>query len=81
MAAAAASKVHRRSKAVGDRFLFFEIVLARVEKRELGVGQPRDGRACARGSAAYPGVPGGRGRIVRGRNFIAEKEESNDHKY
>src|SRR3989441_7359121 len=54
MAPAAAAEVHRRSEAVGDLLLFREIVLASAEKRELGLGQPRDGRACARGSAAHP---------------------------
>src|SRR5713226_5356519 len=80
MATAAAVKVHRRSEAVGDFFFLCELILACVEKRELGVRQSRDGRARARGSAAHPGVPGGRGRIVRGREFVAQKEEPDDRK-
>src|SRR5256886_10178267 len=52
-----ASEVHRRPEAVGDSFLFLEIFLAHVERRELGAGQSRDGRARARGSAARPGIP------------------------
>src|SRR2546428_12463253 len=78
---AAAAEVHRRSEAVGDLLLFREIVLASAEKRELGLGQSRDGRACARGSAARPGIPRRGGRIARGRDFIAEKEETDDRKY
>src|SRR2546428_12580989 len=66
MATAAAAEVHRRSEAVGDLLLFREIVLASAEKRELGLGQSRDGRACARGSAAHPRIPGGGRRIGRG---------------
>src|SRR6266571_7399502 len=81
MATAAAVKVHRRSKAVGDFLFLCELILARVEKRELGLGQSRDGRACARGSAARPGIPRRGGRIARGRDFIAEKEETDDRKY
>src|SRR2546428_13316063 len=65
-AAAAAAEVHRRSEAVGDLLLFREIVLTSAEKRELGLGQSRDGRARARGSAAHPRIPGCGRRIDRG---------------
>src|SRR5207244_4237200 len=39
MATAAAAEVHRRSEAVGDLFLFREVVLASAENRKLSLGQ------------------------------------------
>src|SRR2546425_7977119 len=82
MATAAAAEVHRRSEAVGDLLLFREIVLASAEKRELGLGQPRDGRACARGSAPHPRIAGCGRRIGRGGSINvgngATDEETDD---
>src|SRR5438552_5867264 len=81
MAAGAAVEVHRGPQAVGGFLLFLEIVLARVEERELGRGQPRDGRARARGPAAHPRIAGRGGRIVREGEFVAEKEETGKREY
>ena len=64
MAAGAAAQIHRRSQAVGDVFLFLEFALAVVEQHELALGEPRDGRARARGAGAWSGIAGGGGRLV-----------------
>jgi hypothetical protein len=66
MATAAAAEVHRRSEAVVDFFLFRELVLPSAENRKLGLGQSRDWRTCARGSAAHPRIPRCGRRIDRG---------------
>src|SRR3989441_12065908 len=82
MATAAAAEVHRRSEAVGDLFLFREVVLASAENRKLGLGQSHDGRTCARGSAAHPRISGCGRRVDRGRGINvgngATDEETED---
>ena len=78
VAAGAAVEVHRGPEAVGGFLLLLEIVLARVEERELGRGEARDGRTRARGSAAHPRIAGRRKRIVLGRNLIPEKDATGD---
>ena len=65
-----------RVPGVGDIFLFHEFVPAGLEKGKLGLGQSREGRACTRGSAAHPWIPGCRRRIDRGWNFSAGKEKT-----
>src|SRR2546428_12994152 len=69
MPTAAAAEVHRRSEAVGDLFLFREVVLASAENRKLGLGQSHDGRTCARGSAPHPRISGCGRRVDRGRGI------------
>src|SRR5262245_40011047 len=78
MATAAASEVQCRPEALTDVLHFFELVLARVEKSELGGAQSRDGGPRTRGSVARAGIPRRGGRIVEERNFIAYEEETND---